>query len=426
MKKTVKPVVSAIASAVCMGLGQLLNKQIAKGIIYIVINMFLVIFAIPRILNGIEGLVTLGTVPMKQHSLFLMVYGILSIIVLIYILWFYITNIIDAYKKAKLKEIGQEVPGIKEEFRSFLHKSTSLLMLLPGLIAVSLVVILPLIFSIMIGFTDYDLYHQPPAKLLNWVGLENFKEIFTISSWAKTFWGILIWTIEWTVLSSILPYAVGIFLAVILNNPKIKFKRVLKTIYILPWAIPGYIAILVWRGLFDTSYGLINKFLENIFQIEQIPWLQETNTARIALLIVSIWVGFSFPFMISDSIMKSIPSDLYEAAKLDGATSFHCFWRITFPLLMFSIAPIFIMSLSGAFNNFNLIYLFTGGGPPNLDYQGAGNTDILISWLFKMTFNIMKYNYASAISLMIFFVVAAFSIYNFRHTRNYTEEDIMK
>lgn len=426
MKGPVKPIVPAAASTVCMGLGQLINGQRIKGILLILLDILLVLYILPYLSFGIEDLITLGTVPMKQHSLFLMTYGILCIIALVYIIWFYISNIIDAYHRAKQKLLGQEIPSFKSSIAGFLQKKAPLLMLAPGLVAVSLVVILPLIFSIMIGFTDYDLYHQPPAKLLHWVGFENFIEIFTISSWAKTFWGILIWTLQWTVLSSILPYSVGILLAVILNNPKIRFKRIIKTIYILPWAVPGYISILVWRGLFDTGYGLINKFLDAVFHTGQIAWLQDTGTARVALLIVSIWAGFAFPLMISDGVIKSIPSDLYEAAKLDGASSFQSFWRITFPLLMFSIAPVFIMSLSGAFNNFNLIYLFSNGGPANLDYQGAGNTDILISWLFKMTFNTMKYNYASAISLMIFFLVAAFSIYNFRRTRNFTEEDMMK
>jgi arabinogalactan oligomer/maltooligosaccharide transport system permease protein len=130
--------------------------------------------------------------------------------------------------------------------------------------------------------------------------------------------------------------------------------------------------------------------------------------------------------MISDSIMKGIPSELYEAARLDGAAPRHCFFKITMPLLLFSIAPLFIMGLSGAFNNFNLIYLLTQGNPPNLDFVGAGNTDILISWLFNMTFTTMKYNYASAISLLIFIFLAVFSIFNLRRTKNFTEEDMMQ
>ena len=110
----------------------------------------------------------------------------------------------------------------------------------------------------------------------------------------------------------------------------------------------------------------------------------------------------------------------------DGAAPRHCFFKITMPLLLFSISPLFIMGLSGAFNNFNLIYLLTQGNPPNLDFVGAGNTDILISWLFNMTFNTMKYNYASAVSLLIFIFLAAFSIFNLRKTKNFTEEDMMQ
>jgi len=130
--------------------------------------------------------------------------------------------------------------------------------------------------------------------------------------------------------------------------------------------------------------------------------------------------------MISDGVIKSISPEVYEAAILDGASELQKIRYITLPLLMFSISPLFIMSLAGSFNNFNLIYLFNNGFPPVLAYQGAGGTDILISWLFKITFTTMKFNYASVLSLLIFFFVAGISIYNFRRTRSYTEEDMLK
>ena len=138
---------------------------------------------------------------------------------------------------------------------------------------------------------------------------------------------------------------------------------------------------------------------------------------------MSVWTGFSYPMMLSENIIKNIDREIYEAAALEGATGAKAFFHITLPLLMFSISPIFIMSLAGAFNNFNTIFLLTGGGPLNLDYQSAGSTDILITWLFKMTINNNKYNFGAAISLILFILVAIFSIFQLRKTRAFKEED---
>lgn len=426
MSGTKHPLLCALLSAVYMGIGQLMNRQILKGILYLFLHTVLLLWVLPYIYWGVEGLVTLGTVPKQDHSLFLMVYGILSLIALAFILVIYVSCIKDAWRNATLLKAHKELPGFKAGFRNMLKRKAHIFFAAPGMMAVALIVILPLAFSIMLAFTNYDLYHQPPGKLVSWVGMKNFVDILTTQSWSYTFFNILLWTVIFTLLTSVLPYAVGIFIAVLLNSPKVRFKRVFKLGFVLPWAIPSYISILVWKGMFDTNDGFINHVLSELFGMAHIPWMQNVTAARVALVIVAVWCGFTFPMMISDSVMKSIPSELYEAAKLDGATSRTCFSRITLPLLMFSIAPMFIMGLAGAFNNFNLIYLFSAGAPPNLDFVGAGSTDILISWLFNLTFNTMKYNYASAISLVIFIILALFSIYNLKKTKSFTEEEMLQ
>lgn len=426
MKRSKKPILCGVLSGVLMGTGQMVNKQFLKGILYIVTHVLLLLWVYPYIYWGIEGLVTLGTTPKADHSLFLMVYGVLSVIALVYLLIFHISCIKDAYRNAMKLQDHEVLPSFMEGFRESLRRKAPVFFAAPGIIVISLIVVLPLVFSIMLGFTNYDLYHQPPGKLLDWVGLQNFKDLFTIQSWSRTLSGVLLWTLEFTILTSVLPYMVGILIALLLNNPRVRFKKAIKVGFILPWAIPSYISVQVWKGMFDTNDGFINHVLRDVFNLQGVEWFQNTTSARAALVIVAIWCGFTFPMMISDSIMKGIPSELYEAARLDGAAPRHCFFKITMPLLLFSISPLFIMGLSGAFNNFNLIYLLTQGNPPNLDFVGAGNTDILISWLFNMTFNTMKYNYASAVSLLIFIFLAAFSIFNLRKTKNFTEEDMMQ
>jgi len=429
MKTTLRPprrvMVTAVASAMCMGAGQIMNRQIIKGILYITAFLFSVLYAIPYCMYCIEDLISLGTIPGKEHSLFLIVHGLLAIVILGYFLFLYVGNIRDAYRTAAARAAGEEAPGFVAGLKAFLSRRKALIIVSPGVVVVILVVILPLVFSILIGFTSYDSFNQPPGKLLSWVGIKNFVSIFTIKSWAATFWGVLGWTLCWTVLSSVLPYALGVITAVVMNNPRVKGKRFFKTVFILPYAIPGYIMILVWRSMFDTDFGLINTLLGSI-GVEPIQWLHQVGSARFALVLVALWSGFTFPFMLSDGILKSIPSELYEAARLDGASSLLCFRRITLPLLFFSIAPMFIMGLAGAFNNFNLIYLLTEGGPPDIVFQGAGQTDILISWLFKMTFNLHNYKLASAISLIIFIFIGTFSIVSLRRTRSFKEEDMVQ
>ena len=268
MKPSKRPILCGVLSGLYMGVGQLVNKQWLKGILYIAINTLLILWVYPYIYWGIEGLVTLGVTPKADHSLFLMVYGILSIIALVYLLVFYVSCIKDAYRNAKLLQSHEVLPGFKEGFKNCLRRKSPLFFAAPGIVAVSLIVILPLVFSIMLGFTNYDLYHQPPGKLLDWVGAQNFVNLFTIQSWSHTFTSILLWTLEFTVLSSVLPYFVGIVIALLLNHPRVRFKKVIKTGFILPWAIPSYISIQVWRGMFDTNDGFINHILRDVFNLQ--------------------------------------------------------------------------------------------------------------------------------------------------------------
>ncbi len=417
----------ALASAVVCGLGYILQKSYIRGALYALIEVGVVLLFAFWGVEAINGFITLGTVPMRDHSLVLMVQGIIAFIILAAFLCFWVGNIRGTYQYHIKTTDPKYIPlDARRTLKQWLHERTALLFMTPGLIAIALGVLLPLVFSICIGFTDYTANNSPPRVLLNWVGLDNFVDLIALGQYARTFGTILIWTIIWMVCSSVFPYALGILLAVLLNNPKIKCKKVFKLIYILPWAIPGYISILVLQSMFDTGYGLINQFL-GLFGVDNIPWLTQTTPARCALILVSIWTGFSYPMMLSENIIKNISKEIIEAATLDGASPTRIFFSITFPLLMFSISPIFIMTLAGAFNNFNTIYMLTGGGPSNYNLQGnAGNTDTIITWLFKMTVNQQLYKYGSAISLILFIVIAAFSIFNLRKTRTFKEEDTLQ
>lgn len=421
-----KRYISTLLSVLCMGAGQLFNRQFVKGIFFFILHI-ITLNSLPFIYTNIRGLITLGETPMEDHSLFLMVYGVLTVFLVLIVIGIYILNIRDAYKNGLLHDMGREVPGFRESLKNFRDLGYAYFILTPGLVALLCFTILPLIYSVLIGFTNYDLYHLPPANLIDWVGFENFKEIFTITSWRKTFLSVGSWTVLWAILSTLTTYGLGCLLALILNNPRLKYRKIIRTILILPWAIPGFVSILVWQGALNTNFGIINQILGALFNMEPINWLTKTYLARIAVVLVNLWLGFPHAMIMITGILQGIPSDIYEAAIVDGVNAWQKFRYITLPLLWYSIAPLMIMSFAYNFNNFSLIYLLNGGGPPEFGKQGgAGGTDILISWVFKLTMDKNKYNYASAISLIIFFILAGFSIYNFYRSRSFQEEEMLK
>ncbi|MNN34200.1 Maltose transport system permease protein MalF [compost metagenome] len=220
-------------------------------------------------------------------------------------------------------------------------------------------------------------------------------------------------------------YFTGLFYSLIINVKAIKFKRMWRTIYILPWAIPAFISILIFRNFFNAEFGPLNEYL-GLIGIDKIPWLGDPFWAKVSLVFVNTWLGFPFWLALMSGVLTNIDKDLYEAAEIDGASSWQRFQTITLPLVLFATAPLLIMSFAGNLNNFNIIYLFTEGGPVNMDYSFAGSTDILISWIFKLTLQQNQFNTASAVSILIFIIIAVFSIWNFRQTRAFKEEDMIQ
>ena len=372
------------------GVGQMYNKQFVKGLIFLVLTgSFIVAFA--DLLNmGLWGIVTLGTEVPRDHSVFLLVEGILALIVIAFGLGIYAFNLYDAYQNGKKRDSGTALNSVKEQYRNLLDQGFPYLMVSPGFLLLIFVVVFPIIFVILIGFTNYDLYHSPPAKLVDWVGFKNFIDIFTLPMWRETFVSIFSWTVIWTFVATTLQVALGIFLAIIVNQPGIKGKAIIRTIFILPWAVPAFVSILVFSGMFNETFGAINNQVLALFGIEKIAWMTDPFWAKIALIMIQTWLGFPFIFAMTTGILQSIPGELYEAATVDGATAWQQFRKITLPLVLYATAPILITQYTFNFNNFSIIYLFNGGGPA-VAGQDAGGTDILISWIYKLTMTSAQY-----------------------------------
>ena len=246
------------------------------------------------------------------------------------------------------------------------------------------------------------------------IWFENYSNIITDSRVREPLIRVFIWTVLFALLTVLTTFALGLLLALALNKP-IRGRRIYRSILVLPYAMPSVMSILIWGGMFNTEFGAINTLLGT-----NIAWFSDPNFARVAVILVNLWLGFPYFYLISSGSLQAIPSELMEAAAIDGANPRQIFRKITLPLLLQILSPLLIASFAFNFNNFNLIYLLTGGGPRNeLDGEIAGATDILISYTYKIAFGTgtQDLGLASAISLIIFLLVASISLYSLRKSK---------
>ena len=415
---------NAVLLSIIPGFGQFYNKQYVKGIIFLVLTAAFFGSFYDTLEWGFWGLFTLGTIPQLDHSIFLLIDGIIALIVAVIGLGIYIFNLYDAFSNGRKRDKGFSLNTVKEQYHNLLDNGFPYLMISPGFLLLIFVVIFPIIFVVLLSFTNYDLYHSPPAKLVDWVGIQNYIDIFKLDLWRKTFFGVLGWTIVWTFGATTLQVAIGIFLAVVINQKDLKGKALFRTILILPWAVPAFISILIFSGMFNESFGVINAGILNFFGIDSIPWMTEELWTRVALILIQSWLGFPFIFAMTTGVLQSIPDELYEAATVDGASVFQKFRRITLPMVLYATAPILITQYTFNFNNFNVIFLFNGGGPA-LPGQNAGGSDILISWIYKLTMTSAQYGKAAAITMLLSAVVVGVALWQFKRTKSFQEEDMM-
>lgn len=247
------------------------------------------------------------------------------------------------------------------------------------------------------------------------VGSGNFSRILRDPLIRGPFLRVFVWTFAFAFLTVMLSFALGLFLAIALDKPGLRFRRLYRSTLVIPYAIPGFLSLLVWQGLLNDDFGIVNQLLPF-----DVPWLFDANWAKVSVVLVSVWLTFPYFFLVSMGALQSIPSELIEAAKVDGGGAMQIFRRVTLPLLLVAVAPLMIASFAFNFNNFGNIYILTGGGPAAEDGSVAGGTDILISYTYKLAFEAGKgndYGLAAAVSIVIFFIIATISAVAFWRTR---------
>lgn len=279
----------------------------------------------------------------------------------------------------------------------------------PAVILMTLLSMLPNLYSVYLAFTNFSLFHYDK---FSFVGLRNFFKIFGGSE-LQTFIRVFEWTLLWAGVSVFFSIAVGLMLAIPLNKTGLKGANLYRTLFIVPWAIPAFISVLMWQGLLNSSdQGAINGLLINV-GLSPVLWLNDPNWAKISVLIVNVWLCYPFMLTVCLGALQSINKDLYEAADVDGASSLKQFASITLPMLRPALVPVAISSFAFNFNQFTAIYLLTAGGPP-VAGSDAGATDILITYSYKLAFDLYQYGLACAYAVFIFLLVAALSGVNFR------------
>ena len=290
--------------------------------------------------------------------------------------------------------------------------------LIPAIISIFIFTIMPIVSTVYYAFTDYTQYSKGD---INFVGLANFKEVLA-GPFKETFLPVFGWTLIFALISTLGCFLLGLLLALALNNSNIRERGFYKGILILPWALPATVAILSFQGLFNGSYGQINNMLMQLNLIEEpIKWLTDPNLARASILIVNIWLGFPYMMNVCLGSLSAIPEVYYEAAMVDGASKWKQFTNITVPSIAKTAYPLLISSFAFNFNNFGSAYLITLGNPPRLTTQFAGYTDILASVNYKLSIQFGRFEIASALSIIIFIIIASISFVQMKASGQFEE-----
>ncbi len=419
------------ASMIVMGLGQLLYKQWAKGIMFLFIQISFIVYLILMGATDLFGFFTLGTQESNawygikgDNSVVMLIMGILSILIIILYIAIYIANIKDVYRTQCAVDTLKKPASFKQEMGSLLDKSFHKTALALPVIGVCVFSILPIIFMILIAFTNYGGDIVPPA-LVDWVGFENFKKILSLGQFAPTFFKIFGWNMLWAVLATALNYFAGLGLALLLNKKCVKGKVIWRAFPILAYAIPGFITLLGFKFMFSYG-GPINYYItQGGKDAVGFLGLDAKWTARFIGLAVNAWISIPSTMLLATGILSNINTDLYEAARVDGASSWKQFIKITLPYVLFATTPVLITQFIGNFNNFGIFYFLRGGLYVD-GYFLASDTDLLINWLYNMSIDNNYYSIGAAISLVIFIITSVISLTVYVLSPSYKQEETFR
>lgn len=420
--------INTLMSFFLPGLGQVLNKQYQKGLIFFLGSLFIYLIAIPYGLGygnyqgeGFYGLVSLAAEGARMdRSIIFMIEGIIAIMFAIIAIFIFVFSFKDVSKTEKGNIKGARIKTWFETKENLESEGFPYLVSVPAYVLIMFIVLIPVITTFLISFTNMDPDHQTK---FSWIGLSNYLLVAKGQGIAGgAFWLILRWTIFWTIGATTFAIAIGFILSLIVNQDRVKGKKIFRTIYILPWAVPAFITIMFF-SLMVSRGGPLTEILNGVFNTN-LDIKNSTTGTRIFLILLQGWLGSAYVFLLSTGVLQGIPKDLYEAAEIDGAKGFQKTLRITIPLVLFQTAPLLINQYTFNFNNFSIIYLFNRGGPffPSLYGNLAGSSDLLISYIYKLTVQNQYQGIGAAITIVISLVLMFVSYLGFRNTKAFKED----
>lgn len=415
-------------SAVLFGSSQFLYGSRIKGALYLLSEIAMLGYFFFRGFSDIIGFFTLGTVKADpwlgvegDNSVVMLLMGIFAWIIVALFIALWVVSLRDAYSLQLRIESGKKALSFREELSQFLDKKFYKTVLFLPVLGVCVFCILPIVFMILIAFTNYGGTIVPP-ELVDWVGLGNFKKIVTLSQFAPTFFKILAWNLLWAVIATGLNYFAGLGLALLLDKKCVKGKAFWRAFPVLAYAIPGFITLVAFKFMFSYG-GPINQMIVDSggkaigFLDLDAGWM-----ARGIGLLVNCWISVPSIMLLATGHLSNRDMSLYEAARIDGATSFQQFRKLTVPFMLFATTPVLLGQFIGNFNNFGIFYFLRGGLYVD-GYFLSSDTDLLINWLYNLSIDNNYYAIGAAISLVIFLITSTLSLIVYVRSSSYREED---
>lgn len=425
-------------SYLIMGWGNLSRGQIVKGLSFLAAQIAFIFFMVFRGARLVVGFFTLGTETARveivdgfpvnvagDNSMLFLLYGVLTFALIVAFVCLYFVNISSSYRTDVCVRSGKKPPSFFDDVRALLDSEFHVTMLTPAILGVVVFTALPIVYMVCIAFTNFDSAHPAGVTLFDWVGFAGFKEVFTgVGEVGQMFFPVLLWTLVWAFFATFLNYFAGIVVALLINRKGIRFKWFFRTVFVLTIAVPQFVSLLTMRAMLSYSGPVNNMLLRAGFTSLPVHFLDgKAWVARLTVILVNLWIGIPYTMLITSGILLNIPAELYEAAKIDGAGVFTTFARITMPYILFVTAPYLITQFIGNINNFNVIYLLTGGLPNTPKGTVAGQTDLLVTWLFKLTIDNSDFNKGAVVGILTFIICAALSLLAYRSSGSYKKED---
>ena len=426
-------------SAVVMGLGSICHGQVVKGILYLAAELGYLAFMVRYGLHNLAMLITLGEVEQQEvwdeaqqvylyvqgdQSVLLLLYGVATLLLTLVMFLIWRGSLKSAYKAQCLQQKGSHVNTFREDLTTLLDDNIYRLLMTPPMFFITALTILPLIFMICMAFTNYSKIDNH-LVLFDWVGLDNFVTLFDSNSvLGSTFWRVLGWTLVWAFFATFTNYFAGMILAIIINRKDTKAKGFWRFCFVLPCAVPMFVSLLIMRTMLQPE-GAVNVLLRQLGVIaagESLPFFTDPTWARVTVILINIWVGVPYTLLQLTGVLQNIPADLYEAATVDGANAVQTFFRITLPYMFYVTTPYLISTFTGNVNNFNVIYLLSGGDPVTDLASTAGSTDLLVTWLYKLTIDKQYYNVGAVVGIMTFIILSVGALFSYRRSKSYKEE----